>query len=187
MSQAGLLWPFRCRSGSGDNERSPVGSTPMSMSQPTALRTVYPPSAPCTCDVCLAYCNRPGWWTVEEATRAVDAGYGTRMMLEMSPDRSYGVLSPAFRGNEVAFALQVYAGQGCTFLRENRCELFGTGLQPLECRFCHHDRPGEGHRCHAAIGEDWRTPAGVTLVVRWSRITEFWEKFVIPRARARNV
>jgi hypothetical protein len=27
----------------------------------------------------------------------------------------------------------------------------------------------------------------VTLVVRWSRITEFWEKFVIPRARARNV
>ena len=126
--------------------------------------------------MCVQYCSRPGWWTVEEAARAVDAGYANRMMLEMSPDRSYGVLAPAFKGNEVAFALNVFANQGCTFLQDNRCELFGTGLQPLECRYCHHDRAGLGLQCHADVGEDWDTPGGRALVVRWSKLTGFWER-----------
>jgi len=53
----------------------------------------YPPSEPCSCDICLGYCLRPGWWTVAQAARAIDAGYAGRMMLEMSPDLSFGVLS----------------------------------------------------------------------------------------------
>jgi hypothetical protein len=138
----------------------------------------YPSSEPCTCDVCLAFCARPGWWTVAEAARALDAGYGNRMMLEMDPGRSFGVLSPAFKGNEVGFARQIFSGQGCTFLKDNRCELFGTGFQPLECRFCHHDRLGEGPICHVDIERDWNTAAGRTLVVKWSKLTGFWECYV---------
>ena len=46
------------------------------------------------CEVCLTYCARPGWWTVEEAARAMDAGYSDRMMLEISPELTFGVLSP---------------------------------------------------------------------------------------------
>jgi hypothetical protein len=34
------------------------------------------------------------------------------MMLEMAPDRSFGVLSPAFKGNELVFAKQLFADQG---------------------------------------------------------------------------
>jgi hypothetical protein len=143
---------------------------------PTSLHRRYPPSPPCACDVCLKYCMRPGWWTPDEAAAAIDAGHAGRMMLEMSPDRSYGVLSPAFKGNEVAFALNVFADQGCNFLSGNRCELFGTGLQPLECRYCHHDRPGMGPKCHEEIGEEWNTAAGRALVVRWSKLTGFWER-----------
>jgi hypothetical protein len=94
------------------------------------LAEKYPPSQPCTCEICVSYCRRPGWWTVEEAVRAIDAGVANRMMLEMSPDQSFGVLSPAFKGCEVDFALQRYTGRGCTFLKDNRCELYGTGLQP---------------------------------------------------------
>lgn len=139
----------------------------------------YPPSQPCSCKICLAYCSRPGWWTVEEATRAIDAGYGNRIMLELSPDRTFGVLSPAFRGNELDFALSQYAGQGCTFLKSNRCELFGTSFQPLECRFCHHDRPGLGPRCHDDIGKDWNTAAGRALVVKWSKLVGFWQRLNI--------
>ena len=139
----------------------------------------YPASAPCTCAVCLSYCVRPGWWTVAEAKRAVEAGYGLRMMLEMAPDRSFGVLSPAFKGNELAFAKQPFADQGCTFLKAGLCELHGTGLQPLECRFCHHDRVGQGPLCHADIERDWNTPAGVYLVVQWSKQTGFWEQIVV--------
>jgi hypothetical protein len=147
--------------------------------RPQTLAERYPPSKPCACETCLAYCARPGWWTVEEAARALDAGYGKRMMLEMAPDRSFAVLSPAFKGNELAFAKQIFADQGCTFFKETRCELHGTGLQPLECRFCHHDRIGQGPLCHADLEKDWNTGAGVALVVRWSKLTGFWERAIV--------
>jgi hypothetical protein len=135
------------------------------------LQRKYPPSDPCACDVCVAYCRRPGWWTVEEADRAIAAGHARRMMLEMSPDRSFAVLAPAFKGNEVDFALQAHADGWCTFLQQGRCELHGTGVQPLECRFCHHDRPGQGEACHADLERDWNGDAGRALVVRWAKIT----------------
>jgi hypothetical protein len=144
------------------------------------LAEKYPPSPSCACEVCLTYCRRPGWWTVDEAARAIEAGYGGRMMLEMSPDRSFGVLSPAFEGNEVDFALQRHASRGCTFLKDDRCELHATGVQPLECRFCHHDRPGQGPRCHADIERDWNSDAGRALVARWARSTGFWERLGLP-------
>ncbi len=99
------------------------------------------------------------------------------MMLELAPDRSFGVLSPAFYGCERGFALNEYASRGCNFLKRGRCELFGSGLQTLECRFCHHDRPGQGPLCHAALEEDWRTPPGQALVEYWARRYRLWESF----------
>lgn len=148
-----------------------------------SLAEKYSPSRPCTCQICQDYCRRPGWWTVAEAASALMAGYGGRMMLEMAPDRSFGVLSPAFKGCEVSFALQPFAGRGCTFLKDNRCELYGTGFQPLECRYCHHDRPGLGQQCHADIENDWNSPAGRALVVRWSKLSGFWERLNTTRFR----
>jgi len=127
----------------------------------------YPPSEPCTCDVCLAYCTRPGWWTVEDASRAMDAGYANRMMLEVEPKLTFGVLSPAFKGCEGSFGTNQFARNKCTFLMDARCELFGTGHQPLECRFCHHERRGQGIKCHVALEKDWKTPAGQELVEKW--------------------
>ena len=135
-----------------------------------SLEEKFPPSRPCSCKICLDYCIRPGWWTVLEAARVIDAGYGKRMMLEMSPEMTFGVLSPAFKGCESKFALNIYKDNGCNFLKKNRCELFGTGLQPLECRFCHHDRKGLGQKCHSAIEDDWNTPAGQSLVARWTTL-----------------
>jgi hypothetical protein len=34
-----------------------------------SLREEYPPSEPCSCEICKSYCVRPGWWTVEEAIK----------------------------------------------------------------------------------------------------------------------
>jgi hypothetical protein len=141
-----------------------------------SLNQKYPPSSPCTCEICRGFCARPGWWTVAEATKIIQTGYAGRMMLEIAPDRSFGVLAPAFKGCEAQFAQQRYAGRGCTFLQDDLCELFGTGLQPLECRFCHHDRPGQGPHCHADLEKDWYTPDGASLVVQWSKLTGFWER-----------
>ncbi len=98
------------------------------------------------------------------------------MMLEMSPDRTFGVLSPAFKGCEGFLGLNDYADRGCTFLVNNLCELYGSGLQPLECRFCHHDRIGQGEKCHADLEKDWRKPAGQALVEKWAERTGFRQK-----------
>jgi hypothetical protein len=127
----------------------------------------YPPSEPCTCEICVGYCMRPGWWTVEQAVRVLDAGFGNRMMLEIAPELTFGVLSPAFKGCERSVATNQFAGNGCTFFRDDRCELFGTGHEPLECRFCHHDRRGLGPKCHADPEKDWQTSAGQALVDKW--------------------
>jgi hypothetical protein len=129
----------------------------------------YPPSEPCACEICVGYCARPGWWTVEQAARALEAGYANRVMLEIAPELTFGVLSPAFKGCERSFATNEFAKNGCTFLKNNLCELFGTAHQPLECRFCYHERRGLGPKCHADLEKGWRTPEGQTLVEKWIR------------------
>jgi hypothetical protein len=140
------------------------------------LKKKYPPSEPCSCEICRSYCQRPGWWTVAEAANAIEGGLASRMMLEISPERDFGVLSPAFRGNEVNYAIQVFSVNGCTFYQGGLCELFGKGLQPLECRFCHHNRKGSGIRCHLDIEKEWKTKEAKRLIVRWGNLTGFWEK-----------
>jgi hypothetical protein len=147
------------------------------------LEKKYPPSPPCSCHICRTFCQRPGWWSVEQAARAADAGPAARMMLEISPEITFGVLSPAFKGNEANIALQIFAKRGCTFLNDGLCDLFGTDLQPLECRFCHHSRQGFGPRCHADLEKDWNSKEGQKLVIRWSKLTNIFERYglsVIP-------
>lgn len=99
----------------------------------------------------------------------MEAGYGSRMMLEIAPELTFGVLSPAFKGCERSVATNQFARNGCTFLKNERCELYGTGHQPLECRFCHHERTGLGPKCHADLERDWKTTEGQRLVERWIR------------------
>ena len=140
------------------------------------LKEKYQPSKPCTCDICKSYCLRPGWWTVDEAEKAIQAGLSHRMMLEISPERHFGVLSPAFKGNESNYALQIFSKNSCTFYCNGLCELFGTGLQPLECRFCHHKRKGLGLKCHLDIEKDWNTKSGKSLIIKWGNIIGFWQR-----------
>lgn len=139
------------------------------------LKDKYPPSEPCSCEICLAYCKRPGWWTVEEAANVIKAGYANRIMLEIAPEQNFGVLSPAFKGCEGGIALNIYAQQGCNFFKNNLCELHGTGLMPLECRFCHHDRIGLGKQCHLDIEKDWNTSNGQSLIKEWGNSIGLWD------------
>lgn len=154
---------------------------------PRSLAEKYPPSAPCSCEICLGYCARPGWWTVEEAALALNAGYGARMMLEVPPEQTFGVLSPAFKGCEGGLAHNLVTSRVCTFLKEQRCELHGSGHQPLECRFCHHDRRGLGPKCHADLEADWHTPQGQALVQKWGEQTGFWERMLMLKYGRRPV
>jgi hypothetical protein len=112
---------------------------------------------------------------VEEAAKALKAGYGPRMMLEVSPEFTFGVLSPAFVGCEGNLALQEFKGNGCTFLKNGLCEIHTTSLLPLECRFCHHARLGKGEVCHRAIEQQWRA-IGQSLVNTWALKVGLWDK-----------
>lgn len=136
----------------------------------------YPPSAGCSCDVCINYCRRPGWWTVGQARRAIEKGYASRMMLEISPDFKFAVLSPAFYGCEGFIATNDGAKNGCNFLKEGMCELHDTDILPLECAFCHHERVGKGIVCHNEISTQWHTLEAQKLVARWQKIVNFEEK-----------
>jgi hypothetical protein len=140
------------------------------------LQDKYPTSEPCTCDICRSYCQRPGWWTVEEAKNAIQKGKANRMMIEISPQKSFGVLSPAFKGNEANIALQILSRSGCTFYNNGLCELYGTGLQPLECRFCHHNRKGLGKKCHSDIEKEWESKKAKELIVVWGTLTGLWAR-----------
>ncbi|MBN1983004.1 MAG: hypothetical protein JW795_15840 [Chitinivibrionales bacterium] len=98
------------------------------------------------------------------------------MMVEASPEFSFGVLSPSFKGNEGGFARAEFATNGCTFLKDLKCELFGTGVQPLECRYCHHERRNQGPECHTAIEKEWYSQQGQKVIVEWFKITNFWQR-----------
>jgi len=94
-------------------------------------------------------------------------------MLEVSPEHTFGVLSPAFYGCEGNFSLQIYSKNGCNFLKNNRCELYNSGYTPLECRFCHHDRIGEGQECHSVLENEWNSDAGRNLIDTWIKKANF--------------
>ena len=139
----------------------------------------YPPSEPCSCEICRNYCARPGWWTVEQAKNVINSGYASRIMVEVSPERDFGVLSPAFKGCEGGVALQQFARNGCNFFTDGGlCELHSIGLIPLECSYCHHDRTGLGLQCHADLEKDWKREAGRQLVYKWLKLTGIDKKFL---------
>jgi hypothetical protein len=140
------------------------------------LSEKYPSSEPCSCEVCTSYCQRPGWWTVEEAEKVIEAGFADRMMLEISPEQNFAVLSPAFKGNECNYASHIYSKQACTFLQNGLCELYDRSLQPLECKYCHHNRKGLGIKCHLDIEKEWKTNDAKRLVVKWGNIVGFWQR-----------
>jgi len=138
----------------------------------------YPPSEPCSCEICRSYCVRPGWWTVEQAKKVINSGYSKRMMIEVSPEGDFGVLSPAFKGCEGGIALQKFSKNGCNFYTDGLCELHTTGLIPLECSFCHHDRIGLGLKCHLDLEKDWKREVGKQLVYKWLKSMQIDRKFL---------
>ncbi|MBQ8566754.1 MAG: hypothetical protein IJ445_04125 [Clostridia bacterium] len=140
------------------------------------LKAIFPPSKGCTCSVCRDYCKRPGWWTVEQAESAISLGYANRIMMEISPDFNFAVLSPAFYGCEGFIATNEGFINGCNFLKNGLCELHNTDILPLECAFCHHERTGQGTLCHEALLKEWKTIKGQLLVKKWQDIVKLHSK-----------
>ena len=146
------------------------------MAHKIKLAELFTPSPACTCQVCKGYCQRPGWWTVDQVSSAINEGLAGRMMLEVAPDFSFAVLAPSFKGCEGLIAINEFSDEGCNFLTNELCELHGTKLQPLECQVCHHNSPGLGAKCHRELEKQWNSVRSQKIVKEWMLLTNFNEK-----------
>jgi len=148
------------------------------------------PSEPCTCEVCVGMCKRPGWPTPEEAARLMDAGLADRLMLDYwvgEPDIE--VICPANPGYEGAHAWEpsgfvdalclIGSGfgrdnpllSGCTFFKNGLCEIHESGAKPIECRVGHHDA-AIPKGSHEQVAQLWTTDEAKAVVARWKAEVE---------------
>jgi Fe-S-cluster containining protein len=141
----------------------------------------------CTCETCISYCRRPGWFTPEEAQMAIASGYGKLLMLDYwvsSGDKEdIFLLCPANPGYErqsapevslLTMALYAAVGtsnplySGCTMLStDNRCGIHA--IKPLECKVAHHAFPDASTGLHEEIAMLWDNDAAQLIVNQWRK------------------
>lgn len=124
--------------------------------------------AECSCEKCVKACKRyPGWFSVEEASRAIDGGHAKRLMLDWyAADPDIYVLAPAgqgYEGKSAPFWPDEY--MQCTFLINDRCTIHDSGFKPRMCcesMICQQTGPSKKD-----FTEDWDTDEGRDLINRW--------------------
>lgn len=138
----------------------------------------------CACLECKDMCKRtPCWGTPSEVKKIIDAGLGSKLMLEYRENscvklKQVDFLTPAVRGREGAQG-PTFALGPCTFLDESdRCTLHDKGLKPLEGRVAIHVmekdddeifpiKKGDSLRDHLA--RMWQTPEAQAIVAAWKK------------------
>jgi len=140
------------------------------MKRRRSLPERYPPSEPAPA-TCAWPTGAAGWWTVEQADRALDARVRPAHDAGDGAGDDVRVLSPAFRGCEGGFAENRYARPGVQL--PGRQPLPAAWHRPPTARVpvLSHTRPGMGPKCHADIERDWHTPLGRALISEWGRRT----------------
>lgn len=144
----------------------------------------------CKCRECTSACERcPGWFSPEEAIKAMDAGLAGNMMLDwMSKDHKCKnftyILSPAVvaSGGQLAPEgddfLQMLLGNWqkgeCGFLVKGLCSIHDRGFKPLQCRAATHD--DNDYIDNWAMAVLWDTAAGKAAVARWRKETGCTER-----------
>lgn len=142
----------------------------------------------CECAECVANCKRyPGWFTPDEAKRAIDAGYANRLMRDYweGEKTPIYVLAPAVVGCEggdiqpddawigaqrglMAWVLgEVYPGR-CTFLADDKCAIHDSGFKPIQCRtaFCQ-DTENKLWKSKLDVADLWNTEEGHAVLALW--------------------
>lgn len=137
--------------------------------------------ADCKCKACVTACERnPGWFGLDDAEAALNAGYGDRMMLDWLtdyPDSVY-VLAPASIGFAKSLAPEgdfagMLAGRWCkgecVLLLNGLCTIHQTGFKPAQCRALTHKSSMDNYEA----ADPWNSDRGRALVARWKEEVEF--------------
>lgn len=142
----------------------------------------------CSCAKCVELCkSAPGWFTPEEAMRAIKAGYGERLMrdwLEPCPEvgneERIMVLCPAVVGHEATDApeiscwvealLGIWKKGTCCFLEDGLCSLHDTDYKPRQCREALGCKPDEtDYTDNYEIARLWQSAAGAKAISAWEQ------------------
>lgn len=121
-------------------------------------------------------CRTPGWMTVDEAERAINAGLAGDLMEDYWDGRSgvVYVLCPAnwgLRGKRASLPDAIFGP--CVMLDQatGLCNLHQSDHKPIECRTAWCDgRRDERYRPRKAIKKEWDSDRGRSLVSRWQTL-----------------
>jgi len=122
-------------------------------------------SEECDCDKCRQMCTRPCWPLPEEIEAIINAGFGSRLMLDYwvgGINGDIGIVSPAITGSEGQRAPYWPVGN-CTFSKNGLCELHGV-CKPYEGRIAHHSGSPDHHE---NVAMAWDTELGNSVVNKW--------------------
>lgn len=130
----------------------------------------------CNCERCQKGCQRyPGWMTVDEAKRAMDAGHAKDLMRDYwaSMEGNISVLCPAIEGYEGRTAAWLPDGK-CVFFSNGKCGIHNSGFKPRQCResfLCKGIGPGKSE-----FIEEWNSPEGKEQVRRFRELNQWGQQ-----------
>jgi hypothetical protein len=150
----------------------------MKTTKETALSIIDEfPDVECQCTKCQSMCWRPCFGTPDDIQKLIEAGYEDRLCLDnhcgFEKNAEIDLLSPALKGHESSFApLMSGSPEGCTFLKDGKCELHDKGLKPSQGRKAihnHRDTKEEeekytGGKLGASISELWKDEKAQKMV-----------------------
>lgn len=136
----------------------------------------------CSCVRCTSLCRKaPGWFTPDEARRAIDAGFAEQLMLDYwikHPSNVY-ILCPATLRHEktraantdelygdMSFAEAMLAAPSkgiCVFLDRGLCSIHASGFKPLQCVSAKGCEPNVGLD-NTEMSSHWDNPEAQALV-----------------------
>lgn len=149
--------------------------------------------ASCTCRECTEACEKnPGWFSPEQADKALMAGHAKKMMLDwldpsskLSNDEEIWILAPAARGFEARKAPDMDEMQGgsgpfshlygdppykgrCVFLENGLCSLHDSGFKPTQCCSALHGQQHKGEwKSNYDMARMWNNPEAQKIVAKW--------------------
>jgi len=125
----------------------------------------------CSCYLCTFMCHYPCCGTPEDVEALMDAGYAHRLMYD-DFDSGESIIKPALKGFEAKRSPPETGSQkGCTFWKNEKCELHSLGLKPSGGKLAHHDASMDDMiEVTNFIADSWKSKKAVEIIARWKKI-----------------
>lgn len=128
----------------------------------------------CNCAICVKMCHAPCCGLVIEIEELIKRGFGDRLMLDdyetdEIDDFPFIFIKPALKGYESRRGPYSLASiEGCTFWKNNKCELHDKNLKPFQGRIASHKLPfSDIQKIEKMLAIDWKTKEAKNLIKKF--------------------